>query len=66
MQFSAWESDNSPQITDSIFCYSATISITSARINNFTPKLLDRELTGLNSIVKILRAIEKPKIITFY
>ena len=66
MQFSAWESDNAAQIRESIFCYRATINITSGRINNFTPKLLDWESMGLNSIVKILRAIEKPKIITFH
>lgn len=66
MQFSAWESDNAAQIRESIFCYSATINITSGRINDFTPELLDWESMGLNSIVKILRAIEKPKIITFH
>lgn len=54
------------QIKESIFCCSTTINTTFGRINNFTPKLLDRELMGLNSIVKILRAIEKPQIITFY
>lgn len=65
MQFSARASDNAAQITESIFCDSVTINIMPGRINNFTPKLLDRESMDLNSTGEILGAIEKPKIITF-